>query len=418
MKTALLVAVLQAVPLQWRGPVASFLDHKIDAPTLRQRLEGRSGAAAAEPPDVTAAYARATTGDFASASPAEQARAYGELDLVLQGLLPDDQRAPIARAAAESRRRVAASRQARVDAAIRRAALALERAPKEAAVPFVPERPPMPVEDALEIELPWLREAWESARLDQSGAVALDEHGYPEAEAYRAAATAALMLADRALTAAIPPAGLALIEKWAQVHARTVAAVGAANPLSAAHYAEPTPGGFDLSIREFVRTERFKTPKWWAWSSQGYAEVTAATSQSPFVKHLGPGSRSTLYWAAVPDGGLGRPDPLGMRLRVNLDAQGLERTLEVLAPVGRDDDGSPRWKGFFFKKIGGEWVPGDPRRAPETQKCIACHYTLTAKGERKLTPLPVQLRGRSDLLQVGYKDAKLVEDYLKIIAAH
>jgi hypothetical protein len=325
------------------------------------------------------------------------ARRYAELEQVLSGLLPEG--APALAAA----RRLAGG---------------------DAGRAFDGRRPrPSPAADVLEIELPFLVEAESRLVLDESGAIALDDHGFPDRGSYFAASKAAALLREPEAAALVPEADRPALERLKAAYDRTRALLFSDhNEALSARYAEPTPGGKALTLLDLVRSERFKTPKWWVWSSQhngeaprGYAHVTGERALSPFLKELGPGAFTTIYWPALPDGGLGVPDAEGLRLRVNSDAAGNELMLEMMAPIGREDDGSVRWRGFFFKKIGDEWVPGSRLKVEPSRRCIACHYRIDSSGRKRPAPLPVQLRSKESLMAVGYEDTALIGRYLRLL---
>ncbi len=285
---------------------------------------------------------------------------------------------------------------------------------------------PRALDDLLEIELPFLVQAEASLKLDAGGAIELDRHGFPDRESYFAARKAAALLADPKTGAAVPPAERVALERMAAVYDRTKALLfSGPNELALSRsYQEPSPGGLSMTVMDFIRTERFKTPGAWVWSSQhsreaphGYASVTADRARSPFLKDLGPGAFTTIYWAALPGDEFGRPDPEGMRVRVNSDAFGNELTLEVMVPIGFEEDGQIRWQGFFFKKIGDEWVPGVPTKLAPTERCIRCHFRLDSDGKPRLTPVPTLLKTKGEFLDVGYRDTALLAAYLRMIGS-
>jgi len=300
-------------------------------------------------------------------------------------------------------------------------------AARSIAAALAPQAEEAALADALEIDVPFLVDAERGLTLDEGGALRLDRHGFPEPDDYFAAAKAARLLADAAVAAALGARERAALERLKAAYESTRALLfSGKNRLAVTEeYVEPTPGGARMTVLDFVRAERFKMPGRWVWSSQhsrgaprGYASVTASTARSPFLKDLGAGAFTTIYWAALPGDEFGRPDPDGMRLRVNSDAEGHELTLEVLVPLGRETDGQPRWTAFFFKKLGGEWVPGSREKMEPSERCIACHVRVGEDGQRRLTPMPTILKTKADFLAVGYKDTALLDRYLRDIASY
>ncbi len=421
-------AALATAPAAWRTPVAAYLGGTLDTAGLRAQLL----APVVAPADASASAVPAAFSALAVSSVeddrVEAARRLYGLDAVLAGFLSVPERAPLTSAAARAREALSDARRAEVLEWAMSVSDALDDARRrEDGVATPAGREGFTggslVADLLEIELPYLREGEARLRLDAAGAVAFDAEGFPESESYFLAAKAAALLRDGA-AAALPPADRALLVRLAAVHARTADVLFGDEDTSArkARYAEPTPGGAEMTVLDFVRSERFKTPGRWVWSSQrsreapkGFAAVTGETARSPFVGHLGPGAFTTIYWAALPGGEFGRPDPLGMRVRANSDGTGRERGMEVLVPIGVDADGELRWKGYLFTRVGHEWVPGSPRRVESTRRCVTCHFRVDARGDRRLTPLPLQLRSKADFLGVGYQDTALVADYLRLV---
>lgn len=280
--------------------------------------------------------------------------------------------------------------------------------------------------DTLRQEAEWIRQAWGQVKLDESGAIALDDLGFPDEDSYVVVQRAVRLLHQDTRGMVIRDTDKALLQSLRAVYKKTDAVLFSGDNALArtVSFAEKVPVGKDMPILDYIRTERFTTGLWWIASTTQYdsdpaiAWITAKTSQSPFVRELGNDARSTIFWSSKPHKeDYIFPDPLGMRVRVNYDRTGNERTMEVIAPLGRNllGPGRRRWQGFFFKKIGDEWVIGDVQKTKkQAMKCMQCHYSVDILGRRHLAPLPAFLKTETHFRAVGYNDAGLIKRYLKI----
>ncbi|MBI3507670.1 MAG: hypothetical protein HY059_22780 [Proteobacteria bacterium] len=265
----------------------------------------------------------------------------------------------------------------------------------------------------LRLELEYrIKKPFLDAKLDAHGLVELDAHGAPHRETWLLAQRAVRFLdADPyGFVAADVDRDILARLKGARERTRERLLTGRNDKLKTTWFEENIPVAANMPLIDYVRTERFKLLSWWVRSDENdrYTNITAETSRSPFLKRLGRGAFSRIYWAKTKDGFF---DVEGPRFRVNLDASGQERSLELLAPLNRPLFGRVKWGAFLFERIGDEWVPVDTSRLPEDMKCIRCHHG-EGQSAKELHPLPEQVRTEQALRDAGYRDDRLIEEYL------
>lgn len=442
--------VFYQVPASWHEPIGEFLDSSIDEETLYRRLlpisQRRSeidlGAASRFATELSAKAAATDSPEHRFALAAR----FVSLESVLSAFIPEEHLAGL--------RAVSAGlvpeekKEALLETARRTAQAMAGLRPDGAHLPVVGE---FATDDATmdlraEIDLGFIRESLPQMRYDPSGAVYFNEDdGFPDERSYVVAHKAATLLRDDPEGKWVLGDDRKMLQGLSEVFRKTEDIIFSKGNESArtVRYVEPMAGGLNMTILRYVETEQFKQGPFWVSSNdrtleapEGFADVDAQTARGPFLKSLKleefiekmgrkpenpkeleefkSSARSRFFWAAKP-GGFGVPDVDGMRVRVNSDWKGNDRTLEVLAPVGFDPDGEVRWKGFFFKKIEGRWVSGAPAKLNPAMKCINCHFRLDANGKKRHTPLPHgKLKTREDYLAVGYKNTRLLDRYLLI----
>src|SRR5581483_102794 len=322
----------------------------------------------------------------------EAARRYYQLESVLSAFVSDRDLGGLRSAA--DRLVPDSERAALVEAAKRTADVLTGLRPEGAHLPAAGE---FASDDAtmdlrVEIDLPYIREILPRMRYDPSGAVAFQPDGFPDEESYSAAYKAAALLRDDPEARWVRGEDRELIRGLAKVFESTEAIIfsGGNELAKTVRYIEPRAGGLNMTILRYVETGQYSQGPFWVSSNdrtleapEGFADVDAQTAKGPFLlalKHeefvetfgrkpadrkeldeFRSKARSRFFWAAKA-GSFGVPDIQGMRVRVNSDWKGNDRTLEVMAPVGFEPDGEVRWKGFFFKKIEGRWVSGAPTK--------------------------------------------------------
>lgn len=436
------------MPVSWQAPIGQFLDGSIDASALYGRLLILSQQRPVLDADAALEFSAHLSAEASAADPArriELAERYAALSSVLGGFVADE---PLSHLRSEAARLAPEDRAERLLDAARRTGQALiglrpDGAHLPAAGEFAADDDMMELRS--EIDLGYIRELLPRMRFDASGAVEFGEDGFPDESSYSVAHKAAMLLRDDPEGRWVRGRDREMILRLADAYEKTEAVIfsGGNELAKTVRYIEPRAGGLNMTILRYVETGQYTQGPFWVSSNdrsmeapEGFADVTAQTAKGPFLeilkleefiekkgrrpaskqelKEFESGAKSRFFWAARP-GPFGVPDVNGMRVRVNTDWKGNDRTLEVLAPVGFDPDGEVRWKGFFFKKIEGRWISGAPTKLNAAAKCINCHSREDANGKKRHTPLPEgKLKTREDYLAVGYKDTRLLDLYLKI----
>lgn len=265
-------------------------------------------------------------------------------------------------------------------------------------------------------------------RISSDGGIEFDGSGFPDRFTY-AAALRAIRISEadgrEPQLSASERDLIATLRSALEISQRHIFS-GENQLLRSTRYSEPVANGVTTSLGEFIRSERFKTQVWWMRndnrndflrSQNRPKDIKFENSNSTILKALGPGSGSFVYWPIKRNDGYGPeaiPDLKGPHVRLNLDRDGNERTLELIAPTGRTLLGRLKWSAFMFEKIEGQWVPRvNALNQNQKTNCITCHYSTGAFGARSLSPKPFFLDSTEKFQAVGYQDHSLIERFLR-----
>ena len=206
-----------------------------------------------------------------------------------------------------------------------------------------------------------------------------------------------------------------------------------------------TPSAANQTLYEYLTSKRYEVINWWMRMDENETgqrnykgdrikppSITINSSKSSILKKQAGGYGSFIFW---PIGGRRSEkyydskgswrdekhiiaDLQGPHIRVNVDKDGKEQSIELIArtaaPIQRTWYGkkieSTEWSAFMFEKIGDVWVPRiNELNQDKTTRCLSCHFA----SDGRLSPKPAMLKSVEDFIEVGYRDRMVIEEYLK-----